>query len=319
MAIVEFQNVVKTYDGETRVLDELNLSIEAGEFVTLIGPSGCGKTTSLKMINGLIEPSDGLVMIKGKAQRDWEQKSLRRGIGYVIQQVGLFPHMTIADNISYVLRLNKVDKAVRRARAEELIQLVGLDVEHLDRYPVELSGGQQQRVGVARALAADPEIILMDEPFGAVDEINRRVLQDEIARIHRELGKTIIFVTHDIEEAIKLGTKMVLLKDGKVHEAGSREDILFNAKREFTKEFFGIKRFTSYMNTTSIREAMTPGDGQAVQGGIDQDQTLMDAVFHMFREGTSSVDIVDQDQARVGTLTFSEAYAKLYDQVDKSS
>ncbi|MBS4537613.1 betaine/proline/choline family ABC transporter ATP-binding protein [Clostridium sp. D2Q-11] len=256
MAIVEFKNISKDYGDGKLAVDDLNLQINEGDFVTLIGPSGCGKTTTLKFINGLIEPSAGEIYVEGKELSKWNKIELRRKIGYVIQQVGLFPHLSIQDNITYVLKIKGIDKTNRKKRAEELIELVGLNKDHLSKYPRELSGGQQQRVGVARALAADPPIILMDEPFGAIDEITRKKLQDELIMIHKKLNKTIVFVTHDIHEAMKLGNRIVLLKEGKLITAGSREDIFFNQENNYLNKFFGIKSFTSYVGVTGVKGAI---------------------------------------------------------------
>lgn len=259
MPIVEFKNITKNYGDGKLAVDNLNLQIHEGDFVTLIGPSGCGKTTTLKLINGLVEATDGEIYIKGKKISNWNKIDLRREIGYVIQQVGLFPHLTIQENISYVLKIKGIDKSKRKSRAEGLIELVGLGKNYLKKYPRELSGGQQQRVGVARALAADPPIILMDEPFGAIDEITRKKLQEELIGIHKKLNKTIVFVTHDIHEAMKLGNKIVLLKEGKLVTAGSREDIFFNKEDNYLNKFFGIKSFTSYADVATVKMAINKG------------------------------------------------------------
>ncbi|MGO1527692.1 ABC transporter ATP-binding protein [Senegalia sp. (in: firmicutes)] len=256
MAIVKFENVIKDYGDGKRALDNLSLEINEGDFVTLIGPSGCGKTTALKLINGLISPTSGKVFINDKEINKWNKIDLRRKIGYVIQQVGLFPHLSISENISYVLKIMGIEKEKRKKRASELIELVGLNRSDLAKYPAELSGGQQQRVGVARALAADPPIILMDEPFGAIDEITRKKLQDELLNIQNKLNKTIAFVTHDIHEAMKLGSKIILLKKGKLIISGSREDIFFNQEDNYLNEFFGIKSFTSYADVANVGSAI---------------------------------------------------------------
>lgn len=246
--IVEVKNVSKQYSSDLKVLDHLSLSIEEGEFVTILGPSGCGKTTLLKMINKLITYDSGDIFVKGKSIAEWDTIALRRSIGYVIQQIGLFPHMTIEDNIAYVLSLESVDNETRRHKAEVLIELVGLTKDMLTRYPSELSGGQKQRVGVARALAADPDIILMDEPFGAVDEIARTALQDELLKLQKRLNKTILFVTHDIQEALKLGSQIILLNEGKIEQIGTKEELLFNPATDFVKEFIGLKGFKSVLD-----------------------------------------------------------------------
>lgn len=256
MAIVKFENIIKDYGNGKKALNNLNLEINEGEFVTLIGPSGCGKTTALKLINGLIKPTSGKILINDKEINEWNKIDLRRKIGYVIQQVGLFPHLNISENIAYVLKVMGIEKKERKKRASELIELVGLNKTDLEKYPRELSGGQQQRVGVARALAADPPIILMDEPFGAIDEITRKKLQDELLNIHEKVNKTIVFVTHDIHEAMKLGSKIVLLKNGELVISGSREDIFFNQEDNYLNEFFGIKRFTSYADVAKVVSAI---------------------------------------------------------------
>lgn len=248
MNIVEMINVKKAYTDGLDVIDDLSLTIEQGEFVVLLGPSGCGKTTLLKLINKLIPFDTGYIYVKGKPLSDWDNIELRRSIGYVIQQVGLFPHMTIEDNIGYVLSLENVRKRDRYNRVTELIELVGMEKSYLSRYPAELSGGQKQRVGVARALASDPEVILMDEPFGAVDEIARVLLQDELMELQKQLNKTILFVTHDISEALKLGTKIVLMNKGKIEQVGTKEDLLFRPSSSFVKDFLGIKGFKSILD-----------------------------------------------------------------------
>lgn len=246
--MIEIKNVTKTYDGSAKVLNGLSLTVYKGEFVTLLGPSGCGKTTLLKMINKLIPYDGGTITVNGKNLEEWDTTKLRRSIGYVIQQIGLFPHMTIEDNIGYVLSLEGVRRKDRYQKAADLIQLVGMDEAMLKRYPSELSGGQRQRIGVARALAADAEIILMDEPFGAVDEIARTALQDELLELQQKLQKTILFVTHDIQEALKLGSKIVLLNEGTIEQSGSKEDLLFQPASDFVKDFFGLKGFKSVLD-----------------------------------------------------------------------
>jgi osmoprotectant transport system ATP-binding protein len=261
MGFIEFKDVSKSYKENGKVIDNLSLSINEGELVTILGPSGCGKTTLLKMVNQLIPFDSGSIIVDGKDINEWDTIELRRSIGYVIQQIGLLPHLTIEKNINYVLNIsdtnnrfkffnkgNGSEEKNKRKRAEEMLKIVGLPIDYLSRYPNQLSGGQKQRVGVARALAADPKIILMDEPFGAVDEIARTALQDELVEIHRKLKKTILFVTHDIQEAIKLGTTIILLNNGKIEQAGTKEDLVFNPASDFVKDFFGIKGFQALVD-----------------------------------------------------------------------
>ncbi len=224
-ALIEFHHVSKCY-GEHLALRDVNLQIAKGEFVTVIGSSGSGKTTMLKLINGLLAPSEGTVYVFGEDVAKTDQIALRRKIGYVIQGIGLFSHLSVRKNIEFIPGILKFDKEISRAIAHQLIQLVGLDEKMLDRYPGELSGGQQQRVGVARALAASPEILLMDEPFGALDEITRGKLQDELKKIHRELNITIFLITHDIREATRLGSRVLVMYEGEIVSSGSPADIL---------------------------------------------------------------------------------------------
>ena len=245
---VVFDHVTKRYPGTSSgnpgAVEDLSLEVPAGKVCVLVGPSGCGKTTSLKMVNRLIEPTSGRILIGDTdvAQRDVIE--LRRGIGYVIQQVGLFPHQTVAENVATVPRLIGWDEARRRARAEELLDLVGLDpARYADRYPAALSGGERQRVGVARALAADPPVLLMDEPFGAVDPIVRERLQNELLRLQERLAKTILFVTHDIDEAIKMGDLVAVMQvGGHLAQFATPAEILANPASEFVARFVGADR-----------------------------------------------------------------------------
>jgi osmoprotectant transport system ATP-binding protein len=240
---IRLEAVEKRFPGSARpAVDRLTLDIEPGDVVVLVGPSGCGKTTTLKMINRLEEPTSGRIHVDGREIHDLPAHDLRRGIGYVIQQIGLFPHRTIADNIATVPRLLGWDKGRLRARVDELVELVGLEPEMLRRYPRELSGGQQQRVGVARALAADPPILLMDEPFGAVDPIVRARLQDELLALQATVRKTIVLVTHDIDEAIKLGDRIALLQVGGVlAQYGTPDELLRDPASDFVRDFLGAE------------------------------------------------------------------------------
>lgn len=239
---IEYRDICKCY-GEKSVLEHLNLKIPRGEFVTMIGSSGSGKTTALKMVNRLIEPTSGDVLVDGRNVHDADPIQLRRNIGYAIQGSVLFPHMTVEENISYVPNLlNKHDHERTRKAVRTWMDIVGLSKDLLERYPSELSGGQQQRVGIARALAASPDILLMDEPFGAVDEITRGQLQVEISRIHRETGITVMFVTHDIGEALRLGTHVLVLDEGKAQQYGAPEEILARPATAFVEQLVSRQR-----------------------------------------------------------------------------
>lgn len=240
---VEFRNVSKSY-GQGSVLDDFNLVIPREKIVTIIGPSGCGKTTLLKMINRLIEPESGTVLVHGQDVGKSDPVVLRRNIGYVIQQIGLFPHMTVEQNISIVPRLKGESKQSLVSRTTELLALIGLEPNaYRKRYPHELSGGQQQRIGVARALAANPSIILMDEPFSALDPISRVQLQKELIKLNEQVRKTIVFVTHDIDEALKISDAVVILREGTVVQQGTPSEILEKPANAFVREFLGPERF----------------------------------------------------------------------------
>jgi osmoprotectant transport system ATP-binding protein len=254
--MIRLERVSKVWPGAaTPAVSELSLDIKAGEVVCLVGPSGCGKTTTLKMINRIIEPTSGRIEVDGQDVRAMERHVLRRRIGYVIQQVGLFPHRTIAANIATVPKLLGWDRERIAARTSELIGSVGLLAEMLGRYPSELSGGQQQRVGVARALAADPPVLLMDEPFGAVDPIVRTRLQDELAALQGELRKTIVFVTHDIDEAFKLGDRVVVMNvGGVIEQAASPLELLARPANAFVERFIGTERGLKRLALVRVRD-----------------------------------------------------------------
>ena len=233
---IRFDHVTKRY-GEHIVLQDFNLTVYRGEFLTMIGRSGCGKTTALRLINGLLAPDEGAVFVSGRNVAETDLIALRRGIGYAIQGVGLFPHMTVAKNIAYVPSLSKAwTKAETEAQVTRLLQVVGLSPALAGRYPRELSGGQQQRVGIARALAGEARILLMDEPFGAVDEITRRSLQKEISRLQKELDITIVFVTHDIKEALRLGSRVLVMEEGRICQLDTPENIKAHPADAFVRE-----------------------------------------------------------------------------------
>ncbi|WP_158892433.1 ABC transporter ATP-binding protein [Amycolatopsis anabasis] len=240
---IEFQSVTKRYPDGTVAVDELSLTVEDGTITVFVGPSGCGKTTSLRMINRMVEPTAGTILLDGKDVRDSDPALLRRGIGYVIQHAGLFPHRTVRDNVATVPLLSGWDKGKARDRAAELLETVGLPAALGKRYPAQLSGGQQQRVGVARALAADSPVLLMDEPFSAVDPVVREELQDELLRLQSQLGKTIVFVTHDIDEAVRLGDKIAVLRvGGKLAQYGTPSEVLRHPVDDFVASFVGKDR-----------------------------------------------------------------------------
>jgi len=288
-ATVAFDHVTKRYPGtgagSAGAVEDLSLEVPAGAICVLVGPSGCGKTTSLKMVNRLIEPTGGRILIDGRDAGTREVTELRRSIGYVIQQVGLFPHQTVGENVATVPRLLGWDEERRRARSEELLDLVGLDpATYRDRYPSQLSGGERQRIGVARALAADPPLMLMDEPFGAVDPIVRERLQNELLRLQAKLAKTILFVTHDIDEAIKMGDLVAVLETGgRLAQFGTPEDILANPASEFVARFVGVDRGLK-------RLALETARGQSGVGTWG----------HRFAEGGGNLG--DQASQRAGCL-----------------
>lgn len=256
--MIELQRLTKIYPGmDHPAVDNVTLTVPDGEICIFIGPSGCGKTTLMRMINRLLPLTSGKIFMGGKDIYTMDQIQLRRGIGYAIQQIGLFPNMTVRDNIAVVPKLLDWDKKRIDGRVDELLNLVNLPPEVFrDRYPRELSGGQAQRIGVARAMAVDPPYMLMDEPFGAIDPINRAVLQDEFLNIQEKLRKTIIFVTHDIDEAIKMGDKICLLRDGRLEQFGSPEDLLIRPANAFVKDFVGADRALKRLNLLTVNEAM---------------------------------------------------------------
>jgi osmoprotectant transport system ATP-binding protein len=257
--MIEFKNVVKQYPNGFRAVDNLNLLVHKGEICVLIGPSGCGKTTSMRMINRLIDITKGEILIDGQPNTEIEAEELRRQIGYAIQQIGLLPHMTIADNIAIVPRLLNWQESRIQKRVDELLELVGLDPDiSRDKFPRQLSGGQQQRVGVARALGADPPIMLMDEPFGAVDPITREVLQAEFLQIQETVEKTIIFVTHDIDEAIKMGDRIAIMRDGHLVQYDTPDTILAHPINRFVRDFVGTDRTLKRLGLVKISSLMQP-------------------------------------------------------------
>ncbi|PNE36134.1 ABC transporter ATP-binding protein [Streptomyces noursei] len=254
--MIRFEHVTKRYADGTTAVDDLSFEVAKGELITLVGPSGCGKTTTMKMVNRLIEPTDGRILLDGEDIADADPVELRRRIGYVIQQVGLFPHKTILDNTATVPHLLGRPRKAARARAAELLDLVGLDPSvYGDRYPDQLSGGQRQRVGVARALAADPPVLLMDEPFGAVDPVVREHLQNEFLRLQSTLHKTVLFVTHDIEEAVRLGDRIAVYGAGRIEQLDTPATVLGAPATPYTAEFVGADRGLKRLAVTPVEAA----------------------------------------------------------------
>ena len=306
--MIRLSGVGKRFDDDTVAVQDLDLEVLAGEMVVLVGPSGCGKSTTLKMINRLVEPSSGTIEIDGQDVTTADPVRLRRGIGYVIQQIGLFPHQRIVTNVMTVPLLYGESKAHARSRAVELLELVGLDPErYADRFPHQLSGGQRQRVGVARALAADPPVLLMDEPFGAVDPIVRVRLQEEFLRLQRELGKTVVMVTHDIDEAVKMGDRVaVFAEGGRLAQYGTPAELLGEPADEFVADFVGSEKSLRRLSVVPLRrEHLEPLDGvRAGQLGaaIDLDSTLEEALTHLLRDDRGMVGVRDGAQF-VGVLT----------------
>lgn len=290
--------MTKVYDGGKTAVKKLNLKINKGEFVCFIGPSGCGKTTTMKMVNRLIDISDGTILVDGKDIKQQDPVQLRRSIGYVIQQIGLMPHMTIKENIVLVGTLLKWPEEKKNERAKELIKLVGLPTEYLDKYPHELSGGQQQRIGVLRALAVNPPLILMDEPFGALDPITRDALQDEFKKLQKELHKTIIFVTHDMDEALKLADRVVIMRDGEVVQADTPEEILRNPANEFVEEFLGKERLIQGRpDVTTVGQIM---EGTPIT--VQENESLKNAISIMRDKHVDSLLVLDQQEKLVGFI-----------------
>ncbi|MGM0137684.1 glycine betaine/carnitine/choline ABC transporter ATP-binding protein [Enterococcus sp. DIV0755b] len=296
--MIEFQHVTKIYKGGKVAVEDVNLSFNKGEFICFIGTSGSGKTTCMRMINRMNEPTKGKVLINGKDVKDVNPVELRRQIGYVIQNIGLMPHMTIRENITLVQKLMKVDEETRKQTAEKMIDLVELPREMLDRYPAELSGGQQQRIGVVRALAANQDIILMDEPFGALDPITRGALQDLVKDLQERLGKTIVFVTHDMDEALKLANRIVIMSEGKVIQFDTPENILRNPANEFVEELIGEDRLLQAKpDTTTVGEVML---NSAIT--ITPEKSLREAISLMREKRVDTLLVTDNSKILKGFI-----------------
>lgn len=292
--------------GEQYAVDGLSLTVKAGEICVLIGPSGCGKTTTMRMINRMVEPDSGRIEVGGRDVTKIDAVELRRSIGYVIQQVGLFPHMTIGENIATVPRLLGWDAPRIAKRVDDLLALVHMEPGlYRDRFPRELSGGQKQRIGVARALAADPPVMLMDEPFGAIDPITRASLQDEFLRILRELGKTIVFVTHDIDEAIRMGSRIAILRAGKVVQYDTPERILAQPADAFVEAFVGGDRSLKRLALLTVSAYVEAGFPPASAPRLEPGTALRDALSAMLDAGADEAGVVDNNGDPLGRVTLS--------------
>ena len=299
----ELTKIFPTEAGEITAADRINMEVPEGEICVLLGPSGCGKTTTMKMVNRLIEPTSGKIYIDGKDTDEYDPIKLRRTIGYVIQQIGLFPNKTIEDNICAVPDLLGWDRKKSRARAKELLELVALDPNtFLRRYPKELSGGQQQRVGVIRALAADPPVMLMDEPFGAIDPINREVIQDEFLKMQETLKKTIMFVSHDIDEAVKMADKVAIFDKGKLIQYDSPDDILAHPKNAFIADFVGSDRTLKRLRLLTVEEAMVKDPPR-----VRAEDSLETAVSLMEEHGHISIVMVGPRGRARGVVYLADA------------
>lgn len=295
--MISLQNVTKKFANGHVGVDEVTLRIKPGEFVVLVGPSGCGKTTTMKMINRLIEPTGGKIEIEGQDISKLDPIQLRRRIGYVIQEIGLLPHMTVAENIAVVPHLQRWPKTKQTERVVELLQLMGLDpATTMPKYPRQLSGGQRQRIGVARALAVDPPIMLMDEPFGALDPITREELQDEFIKLQRQVKKTIVFVTHDMDEALKFADRIVIMNNGKIVQCDTPQQILRNPANNFVRDFVGTDHTLKQLSLVKVRDAMISEiDTLRSDDNIGKAQSI-------FAKGYRSIVIVDAQGKAAGYI-----------------
>jgi osmoprotectant transport system ATP-binding protein len=312
MATIEFAHVTKSYPGAAApAVDDVSFTVPEGVICMLVGTSGSGKTTLLRMVNRLIDPTSGEIRLDGVPTTSRDPIELRRGIGYVIQQVGLFPHLTIEDNVRVVPSILGKSRAETADRVDDLLKLVGLDPdEYRKRYPRQLSGGQQQRVGLARALAADPDVLLMDEPFGALDAITRARLQDELLRIQRGVRKTILFVSHDVEEALKLGDQIVVMSEGRLLQQGTPIELLANPADDFVRRLIGGDSVLRQFEYLYVSTALEPLDGDAGGVAVPADTTLLSALLRMIQSGERALR-VERDGVPIGQVTLASISAKV--------
>ena len=327
--MIQIENLNKQF-GSITAVEDVSFNVEEGQICVLLGPSGCGKTTTLKMINRLITPTSGTIRIGGRDTSELDSVTLKRSIGYVIQQVGLFPNMTVEENICVVPNLLGWDKTKSRKRAAELLEVVALDPsKFLKRYPCELSGGQQQRVGVARALAADPPVMLMDEPFGAIDPINRDVIQDEFMRIQRQVGKTVLFVSHDIDEAVKMADCVALFHNGKIEQFGSSDDLLARPNSEFVANFMGgdrIMKRLRLLRAADVASKIPPREQMQIVGGnsaistrsqlvVKPGDDLRQVLSQLLGRGQDWALCNDSDGRFIGYVHQTDILARLVDNI----
>lgn len=307
--MIKLENLTKVFESQgqaTTAADNISMEVPEGEICVLLGPSGCGKTTTLKMINRIIPVTSGRVLINGEDTTGLDTITLRRNIGYVIQQIGLFPNMTIEENISVVPKLLGWNKKRYLARAEELLDMVALEPKaYMKRYPKELSGGQQQRVGVIRALAADPPLMLMDEPFGAIDPINREIIQDEFLRMQQTLKKTILFVSHDIDEAVKMADKIAIFNTGKLIQFDTPDNILAHPKNKFVEDFVGTDRTLKRLRLVKVRDVMVKSPPR-----VRVDDDLKVALKLMVERDYSAITLVNKKNHPIGSVYRSLAQTK---------
>ncbi|WP_336345319.1 ABC transporter ATP-binding protein [Halalkalicoccus ordinarius] len=307
--MIEFENVTKVYPDGTRAVENVSFRVEEGTTTVLVGPSGCGKTTTMKLVNRLEEPTEGTIYYDGTDTRTLDATELRRDIGYVIQEVGLFDHMTVGENVATVPELKGWDRERIDERVDELLALVDLPpAKYRDQYPTALSGGQRQRVGVARALAADPDVLLMDEPFGALDPITREDLQDEFLEIQEEINTTILFVTHSIDEALKMGDRIAIFDVGEIVQYGTPNEILSQPANEFVEEFIGDDRTLKRLGLIRVEEVMEPvadgtQDGRTPDEAVSPDANLESALSRMLQEDTDTLSVRNGDDRLVGRVT----------------
>lgn len=307
-APLEFRGATKRYPGtDAAAVNELSLEVPAGDVCVLVGPSGCGKTTAMRMVNRMIDITEGDILLDGRSVRDRNPSELRREIGYVIQQIGLFPHQSIAQNIATVPKLLGWDKHRIARRVNDLLELIGLPPETSDRYPGQLSGGQRQRVGVARALAADPPLMLMDEPFGAIDPITRERLQDEFLRLQGEIGKTVVFVTHDIDEAIKMGDRIAILREGGIlAQYAPPDELLAAPSDDFVAQFVGTDRSLKRLSLARVGELELLSPNGYERNGeptVDRETSLREALSLILSHGGQPLPVLEEDGKLAGLVT----------------